>query len=333
MTRERKAFTEAIEVALMEFPSEHDAATSQAATDSAIPNALQGPLLTFDEGVIGDGPPKQHEPATRAVDRLETRTPRAISAAPAPLLMLVEAGITPVSSEQHGGAATQAVDRSATRGATRDQRRRALLLMALTWYARLDRTSWHRPGRNLQSAAALVVCVVAVSVMVLFSTTRVSKESVAPSVSVAAVPRPAPVALTSRPTVPDTSSTAQRPSAVGVAAVAQQNDSARTGVLASPKLKRMNANGLRRRTSAAAPLLPAATHPRSLLVSSSPAGGQVFVNGVRVGATPILLRDLPTGSRVVRVDLDGYERWSAAVRIVAGEQTRVMAELRRSSSR
>jgi hypothetical protein len=68
----------------------------------------------------------------------------------------------------------------------------------------------------------------------------------------------------------------------------------------------------------------------SLAVTSSPAGAQVFVNGVSVGATPLLLEDLPVGSRVVRVELEGHERWSSAVRIVANERTLATAELRPS---
>ena len=71
----------------------------------------------------------------------------------------------------------------------------------------------------------------------------------------------------------------------------------------------------------------------SLAVSSWPEGAEVFVNGVWVGATPILLLDLPVGSRAVRVDLEGHERWSSAVRVVANERTVVMAKLQPSPVR
>jgi hypothetical protein len=71
----------------------------------------------------------------------------------------------------------------------------------------------------------------------------------------------------------------------------------------------------------------------SLAVSSSPGGAQVFINGVSVGATPLLLEDLPVGSRAVRVELEGHERWSSDVRVVANERTGVMAELRPSLMR
>ncbi len=71
----------------------------------------------------------------------------------------------------------------------------------------------------------------------------------------------------------------------------------------------------------------------SLAVSSWPEGAEVFVNGVWVGATPILLLDLPVGSRAVRVEREGHERWSSTVRVVANERAVVMAELQPSPVR
>jgi hypothetical protein len=79
--------------------------------------------------------------------------------------------------------------------------------------------------------------------------------------------------------------------------------------------------------------LPLPGYRGSLAVSSSPSGARVFVNGVPAGATPLLLHDIPAGSRVVRIELDGHERWSAAARIVANEETRVTATLRPASNR
>ncbi len=65
----------------------------------------------------------------------------------------------------------------------------------------------------------------------------------------------------------------------------------------------------------------------SLAVSSDPEGAQVSVNGLPVGTTPLVLRDLPVGSRVVRVHRDGYQPWSSVVRVVADERTNVTAPL------
>jgi hypothetical protein len=65
----------------------------------------------------------------------------------------------------------------------------------------------------------------------------------------------------------------------------------------------------------------------SLVVNSRPSGALVFVNGSSVGQTPLVLRNERAGSRAVRVALDGYEPWSAAVRIVADTEARLTAEL------
>jgi hypothetical protein len=68
----------------------------------------------------------------------------------------------------------------------------------------------------------------------------------------------------------------------------------------------------------------------SLTVTSSPEGAQVHLNNVWVGTTPLLALDVPVGSRVIRVELEGHERWSSVVRIVANEPTTVAAELQPS---
>ena len=65
----------------------------------------------------------------------------------------------------------------------------------------------------------------------------------------------------------------------------------------------------------------------SLRVTSTPAGAAVLINGLRAGTTPVVLRDLPVGSRAVRVSLEGYDRWSRAVQVVANRRTEVNAIL------
>jgi hypothetical protein len=65
------------------------------------------------------------------------------------------------------------------------------------------------------------------------------------------------------------------------------------------------------------------------MVTSTPAGAAVFINGQPAGTTPMTLRDLPVGSRAVRVSLEGYDRWSRAVQIVANRRTDVNAVLAR----
>ncbi len=65
----------------------------------------------------------------------------------------------------------------------------------------------------------------------------------------------------------------------------------------------------------------------ALLVRSEPKGAQVSINGVVHGRTPLVIRGLDAGSRVVRLDLPGYERWSWAVGVVANRQTPVTVKL------
>jgi len=65
----------------------------------------------------------------------------------------------------------------------------------------------------------------------------------------------------------------------------------------------------------------------ALAVNSMPNGASVFVNDRPVGRTPLVLNGMPTGSRVVRVELEGYRRWSSAVSVVANQRTRALAAL------
>lgn len=62
-------------------------------------------------------------------------------------------------------------------------------------------------------------------------------------------------------------------------------------------------------------------------MTSSPAGAQVVLNGKVVGQTPVVLNDLPVGSRAIVVRRDGYSPWSASVRVIANQRTTVRATL------
>ena len=67
----------------------------------------------------------------------------------------------------------------------------------------------------------------------------------------------------------------------------------------------------------------------SLMLYSGPPGARAFVDGRAVGSTPVVLSGLPVGSRVVRLEAEGYQTWSAAIRVIANQQTRVTATLYR----
>lgn len=64
-----------------------------------------------------------------------------------------------------------------------------------------------------------------------------------------------------------------------------------------------------------------------LIIESLPAGAQVFMDGRPVGTTPLTLDAIPTGSHALRLELDGYRRWTASVRVAAGQRNRVTASL------
>ena len=64
-----------------------------------------------------------------------------------------------------------------------------------------------------------------------------------------------------------------------------------------------------------------------LTVDSAPAGSAVFVDRQPVGNTPLQLTQLRAGSHVVRIERDGYDRWTTAVQVAADKHTRVSARL------
>jgi hypothetical protein len=73
----------------------------------------------------------------------------------------------------------------------------------------------------------------------------------------------------------------------------------------------------------------AAGYTGSLGVASLPPGATVYVDGKEVGTTPLRVPAIDAGSHIVRIERDGYNHWTSAVRIVAGKQMRVTASLER----
>jgi hypothetical protein len=67
----------------------------------------------------------------------------------------------------------------------------------------------------------------------------------------------------------------------------------------------------------------------ALVVDSRPPGASVFVDGKLAGKTPVEVSSVDAGSHALRIELDGYQRWTSAVRVVAGERNRVTASLER----
>jgi hypothetical protein len=77
----------------------------------------------------------------------------------------------------------------------------------------------------------------------------------------------------------------------------------------------------------ASPSSAPASYRGSLVINSRPQGADVFLNGRRAGTTPLVLDDVPVGSRAVRVVLKGHESWSRAFNVVANQRTTVVATL------
>jgi hypothetical protein len=65
----------------------------------------------------------------------------------------------------------------------------------------------------------------------------------------------------------------------------------------------------------------------TLVIESKPAGAKVYVDNKLAGTTPLSVPNLPAGSHAIRLERDGYRRWSSSVRVVAAERNRVTASL------
>ncbi|HEX5110077.1 MAG TPA: PEGA domain-containing protein [Vicinamibacterales bacterium] len=67
--------------------------------------------------------------------------------------------------------------------------------------------------------------------------------------------------------------------------------------------------------------------PASLQVDSRPAGARVFVDGMPVGSTPLVLPDVTAGSHTVRIEMPGYRPWITTITLSRGMRSRVGASL------
>lgn len=85
------------------------------------------------------------------------------------------------------------------------------------------------------------------------------------------------------------------------------------------------------RTTAPVPSTPGiiGRHTGALSVESRPTGAKVYVDGRLVGSTPLSLPEVAAGEHAIRIERDGYRRWSSSVRVVADQRNRVAASLER----
>jgi TonB family protein len=76
-----------------------------------------------------------------------------------------------------------------------------------------------------------------------------------------------------------------------------------------------------------APVAPAAPKPAAFRLRSDPSGARVAIDGKDVGVTPIERLQVAAGSRVVRVERDGYLPWEDTFRARAGRTETIDAVL------
>jgi hypothetical protein len=79
--------------------------------------------------------------------------------------------------------------------------------------------------------------------------------------------------------------------------------------------------------AASGPPTPGTLTGAALSVDSRPGGARVFIDGKLVGTTPVSVPQVGAGAHAIRLERDGYHRWSSSIRIVAGEPNRVTASL------
>ena len=72
---------------------------------------------------------------------------------------------------------------------------------------------------------------------------------------------------------------------------------------------------------------PAAQLTADVLFESRPTGATVFMDGKRIGTTPMSLPSVRTGSHAFRFEMTGHKPWTASLPVVAGEKNRVAASL------
>jgi len=67
----------------------------------------------------------------------------------------------------------------------------------------------------------------------------------------------------------------------------------------------------------------------ALQIDSRPSGARVWIDGMPVGVTPLMMPAVAAGPHSVRMELDGYQPWSGSVSVSTGERARVAASLER----
>jgi hypothetical protein len=169
---------------------------------------------------------------------------------------------------------------------------------------------------RLTTAGAAILVLLVVAVVLAPQPRRASLESQSPR----SAALPAPTTIPAATPGPTNVGTAGKQSDAAPA-VARPPGGAVDGLVAATRGKTPSVHTSDSQ-SAASPGLAG-----TLLVDSKPSGAEVWVNGVSYGRTPLMVSALPAGSRVIRLDLPGYERWSWAINIAANKRTPLRVKL------
>lgn len=175
------------------------------------------------------------------------------------------------------------------------------------------------PGHARTSARTPVVIVAAIAILGMTGLALLRPTNSAPSDT------PNPVAVSS-PLVPAVEAAAVQPmpvqSAPSIEAVVPTRAPVPAPARPAPTAPRTREVGSR----AAAAKAPAYTG--TLIVHSVPQGAAVLINQRHAGITPLRLADYPAGSYAVWVEREGFQRWTAGVRVTADTTTLVNPILR-----
>ena len=68
-----------------------------------------------------------------------------------------------------------------------------------------------------------------------------------------------------------------------------------------------------------------------VMISSLPAGGNAFIDGVPQGMTPITISQVKPGDHTVRVEYSGYPAWEQRISVMEGRTSYVIAQMGQSS--
>jgi len=74
-------------------------------------------------------------------------------------------------------------------------------------------------------------------------------------------------------------------------------------------------------------LAPPSTGPGSIVVTSTPSGGQVTVDNQFRGVAPVTIYNVATGNHIINMKLAGYSDWSSSVDVAPNQVAQVHATL------